>query len=100
MPLLTNDDWRHRFARHVDTANQEFSFQLIAFVFMPEHVHLLVYPTLSDPQLSLYLARVKQPSSAEIHAHLESCRSPLLRTLTVRERPGKECFRYWQEGSG
>ena len=26
--------------------------------------------------------------------------SPLLERLTVRERPGKTAFRFWQEGSG
>src|SRR5262249_36637078 len=25
---------------------------------------------------------------------------PLLGELTVRERPGKHCFRFWQEGAG
>jgi len=27
-------------------------------------------------------------------------RDPLLDRLTVRERPGKWCFRFWQEGTG
>src|SRR5690606_37023852 len=27
-------------------------------------------------------------------------RSRLLQELTVRERPGKSCFRFWQEGPG
>lgn len=31
---------------------------------------------------------------------LATSKSPLLRQLTVRERPGKHCFRFWQEGSG
>jgi putative transposase len=26
--------------------------------------------------------------------------SPLCDKLTVRERPGKTCFRFWQEGAG
>lgn len=26
--------------------------------------------------------------------------SPLVKQLTVRERPGKTCFRFWQEGTG
>jgi putative transposase len=31
---------------------------------------------------------------------LVAVQSPLLRRLTVRERPGKHCFRFWQEGPG
>ena len=37
MPLLSNDDWRLRLSRHVDTAGNECSCELVAFVFMPEH---------------------------------------------------------------
>jgi len=61
MPLLTNDDWRHRLSRYVDQACVEASFDLVAFVYMPEHVHLLVYLTISDPDMGRFLARLKQP---------------------------------------
>jgi len=43
---------------------------------------------------------MKQPTSKEIRKLLEANRSPLLQQLTVRERPGKYCFRFWQEGPG
>jgi hypothetical protein len=62
---------------------------------MPEHVHLLVSPIEPKPKLSLYLARVKQPFSKEIKGLLVERRSSLLRRLTVQERPGQECFRFW-----
>src|SRR3972149_1165021 len=44
LPLLTNDGWRRQLARSIDHANQEAQMPLVAFVFMPEHVHLLTYP--------------------------------------------------------
>ena len=100
MPLLTNDVWREKLARCVEAAGQESSIELVGFVFMPEHVHLLVYPTLPDPSMSRYLARIKQPFSKQIKEVLVGRGSRLLFTLTVRERPGKECFRFWQEGPG
>jgi putative transposase len=46
------------------------------------------------------LARIKQPFSKEIKSTLSATGSKLLARLTVRERPNKECFRFWQEGSG
>ena len=52
------------------------------------------------PNLPLFLARMKQPFSKEIKALLTANRSLLLDKLTVRERPGKMSFRYWQEGPG
>ena len=99
-PLLTNDGWRRHLSRSIDQANQEESVPLVAFVFMPEHVHLLVYPTQPKPDIGRYLARVKQPFSKQIKGLLEEANSPLLKNLTVRERPGKFCFRFWQEGPG
>jgi putative transposase len=97
---LTNDEWRGLLSRCLDEANRESDVQLVGFVFMPEHVHLLVHP--SDPGQSIgrYLARFKQPFSGHIKATLIRHGSELLHRLTVRERPGKTCFRFWQEGSG
>ena len=42
MPLLTNDVWRAMLSVSIDRAVKGHSFRLIAFVFMPEHVHLLI----------------------------------------------------------
>jgi REP-associated tyrosine transposase len=105
MPLLTNDDWRQRLSRRIQSACDELSFDLVAFVFMPEHIHLLVFPTqptldLAAPDLGRFLARLKQPFSKEIKQILIENKSPLLESLTIRERPGKYCFRFWQEGPG
>jgi putative transposase len=48
MQLLTNDRWREHLARSIDDAITVEEFRLVAFVFMPEHVHLLVFPTRPD----------------------------------------------------
>jgi putative transposase len=68
---------------------------------MPEHVHLLVVPLDRDAsRVSRFLARVKQPTSKHIKAILIESNSRLVEQLTVQERPGKQCFRFWQEGPG
>jgi putative transposase len=100
MPLLTNDTWREKLARCIDAAGEKAAIQLVGFVFMPEHAHLLVYPTTPDPPLSRYLAWIKQPFSKQIKDILAEQGSRLLLRLTVLERPGKTCFRFWQEGPG
>ena len=99
MPLLTNDDWLERLARSLDAANQEAGIQLVAFVFMPNHSHLLIHLTDPAQSISRYLARVKQPFSKQIKRLLIEVKSDL-RSLTVQERPRKTCFRFWQEGPG
>ena len=100
MPLLTNDLWREKLARCIEAAGEEAAMELVGFVFMPEHVHLLVYPRSPNPSISRYLARLKQPFSRQIKDILAEQGSRLLPTLTVLERPGKTCFRFWQEGPG
>lgn len=99
-PLLTNDDWCGRLARSLDAACEKTKFQLVAFVFMPDHVHLLVNPREQDPSISHFLDRLKQPFSKEIKSLLSIRPNRLLRQLTVEERPGRTCFRFWQEGPG
>ena len=100
LPLLTNNEWKTKLSRCIDKAGEEESFQLAAFVFMPDHVHLLVVPETSDANISRYLARLKQPFSKYVKSQLEESKSPLADKLTVRERPGKTTFRFWQEGPG
>jgi putative transposase len=100
MKLLTNDTWRGYLSRTIDEAGEQFRFNLVAFVFMPEHVHLLVYPLDKEPPIDRYLAAVKRPVSADVKRDLQRAGSPFLQKLTVRERPGKEAFRFWQEGPG
>lgn len=99
-PLLTNDVWRGILADRLRAACEIECFQLVAFVFMPEHVHLLTLPRNNDAKVSRLFARTKQPTSKSIKQLLETRGSALLDDLTVRERPGKHCFRFWQEGPG
>lgn len=67
---------------------------------MPEHVHLLVWGLRRKEDVSTLLVRIKQPLSSYVRARLEAAKSRLLTRLTIRERPGKTVFRFWQEGPG
>ena len=100
LPLLTNDDWRRKLSRYIDAANECCRWQLVAFVFMPEHVHLLTDPLDDEPDIGAYLQVVKEPFSKAIHKGLVERQSNLLKKLVIRDRPGRECFRFWQEGAG
>jgi putative transposase len=98
IPLLTNDGWRHFLAESLDHAVHGQSCRLIAYVFMPEHVHILIQPMPRDAGIDLFLKALKAPFSRRIKRLLQAVESPLLERLTVRERPGSRCFRFWQEG--
>ncbi len=81
-------------------AETNLSGCLAAFVYMPDHIHLLVFPLTTQADIGTYLAAIKQPLSSFVQSCLKDTKSPLLDNLTVRERPGKFCFRFWQEGPG
>ena len=108
LPLLTNDRWRRWLAESIDDAASSHEFHLNAFVFMPEHVHLLIWPTPGETaaeDISSFLAAVKRPVSRRVKAALsESVASTssqrLRKLLTIRDRPGSTVFRFWQEGPG
>jgi putative transposase len=99
-PLLTHDERREQLARAIDRACENHGWRLTAFVFMPEHVHLLVYPAVGTPKAADLLFAIKRPFSYRIKIQLRDERSPLLQQLTVRQRPGVQAFRFWQEGPG
>src|SRR5437762_2933016 len=48
MSLLIRDDWRAWFSGGIDRTFQKQEWGLIAFVYMPEHVHLLAAPFRDD----------------------------------------------------
>ena len=99
-PLLTNNTWREMLSRSIDAAVERHGYRLAAFVFMPEHVHLLVVPSITSGKIQSLLSALKRPYSFRIKTLLVAARSPLLKKLTVMERPGKMAFRFWQEGPG
>ena len=99
-PLLEDERWKRWLCESIDHACQRYAFRLVAFVLMPEHVHLLVDPTVIPVAIDRLLFAIKRPPSIRIKYELTKANSPLLSELTVQERPGKMAFRLWQEGPG
>lgn len=65
MSLLTNHTWRHELAKYIDNACKNSSIDLTAFVFMPNHVHLLVNPKDEHPDIGV--PGIVQAAVFEIH---------------------------------
>jgi len=120
MSLLTDDSWRKLLCEAIDRAVERHDYRLFAFVLMTEHVHLIVQPRkallnmpavacgtamLDEPaeassDIDELLFAIKRPYSYRIKMQLIEEQSPLLKELTIRQRPGVLTFRYWQEGPG
>jgi len=99
-PLLTNDRWRVMLSTSIDRACQRHRYRLASFVFMPEHVHLLVWPSDADSAVEQLLRAIKRPFSYRVKQLLQQEQHELLEQLTIQQRPGVNTFRFWQEGPG
>jgi len=100
LQLLGCDSRRAELCKAIDAAISRHQFRLLAFVLMPEHVHLLVQPTANGSAVSDLLRSIKRPFSYRIKKQLFENDDSLIRKLTVRQRPGVTTFRFWQERPG
>jgi putative transposase len=66
MPLLTNDVWCAWLAESLVRCVEKHEMALWAYVFMPEHVHLLVKPLRETYDVSGFLKSLKNSSSKRI----------------------------------
>ncbi len=91
-PLLLSD-WRRRLlSRSIDRAMQRHTFRLIGFVYMPEHVHLLVYPEALESRIDRLLYAIKRPFSVRVKARLEQTNDRLLDETHDPRAAGKDEF--------
>jgi putative transposase len=100
LPLLSRDRTRLWLAQAIDAARHRLQFDLWAYVFMPEHVHLLVYPRRPDYRISSILWRIKQPVALRAVYFLAKHSSEWLARLSVKRADGRVERRFWQAGGG
>ncbi len=86
-------------ATNAAAARLKHSFDLWAWVIMPEHVHLQFYPRLSEYDASDILGDIKQPVGEKAIRYLENISSPLLGRLTVVNK-NRTYRHFWQCGPG
>jgi putative transposase len=83
----------------IDEARKELQFALWAYVFMPEHVHLLVYPKETIYDISLILQQIKEPVGRKAVKYLRANAPHWLPRITVK-RGNRLERRFWQAGGG
>jgi putative transposase len=98
--LLADDTACKLLCQSIDRAMARRASRLIAFVLMPDHVHLLVLPASAEPDVDALLFAIKRPFSFRMKRHYQAVGDPLDKQLVVRERARKRAFRFWQEGAG
>jgi putative transposase len=83
----------------LDAARREFEFGLWAYVFMPEHVHLVVCPWRKEYRIAEIRRAIKEPVGRAAMKHLRTHRPDWLPRLT-RQRGKRQERLFWQSGGG
>ena len=83
----------------INAARMRHDFALWGFVFMPDHVHLVICPRGEQYAISRILEAIKRPVGIQAIRHLETISSPWLGKLTRRRGRRTERL-FWQSGGG
>lgn len=87
------------FLNELEKARNLFSFKLWAYVIMPNHIHLLIWPQNSTYKMSTMLQSIKGKTSTYYKKYLAQINPKLYESYLVKEK-GKEIFKFWQAGGG
>ena len=94
--LIDNDAIKARFVAHLGiTLSRYEGVHLLAWVVMPEHVHLILFPQ-EDRPLTPFLTALKRPLAMEVLARWRALDAPVLPRLCGRDGQ----TRFWQPGGG
>jgi putative transposase len=77
----------------------KFRFHLWAYVVMPDHVHLLIWPIEMDYDISKILQAINGITSRR-YSRLLARINPDLRSKYMENKGNREIFRFWQRGGG
>jgi len=94
--LLGTPRWRDNFANLIEVTRQKFQFLMIAWVIMPEHVHLLIRPPLGQDDIVKPLTWLKRESGKAAIGRWRALKAPVLHKLKTPS--GR--YQYWQDGGG
>lgn len=82
LPILTSNQFRSFVTESIEAARAEHGFLLLAYVVMPEHVHIVLYPR-PESKVGHLIGVIKQESAKCIAAVLRQRNSRLLERLSV-----------------
>jgi len=97
-PFLRSERALGYLTEAVASARVQHDFSLWAYVFMPEHVHLLICPNGRDYSISRILQGIKQPVGRKVIRFCQDHSPTGLKWLATGQR--RRQYRFWQEGGG
>ncbi len=97
-PFLKSDRANKMLAEAIERASDVHNFDVWAYVFMPEHIHLMIFPLDEKYSISDILRSVKQSVSRKVINRCKKRNPEMLRHLDTGLRHPK--YRFWQDGGG
>ena len=87
------------FLESFSQASQKYNFQIWAYVIMPTHVHLLIFPKEDNYRIAKILQGIKGPMSTNYRKWLKQNHPSEFEKMCVPFK-GRKVFRFWQPGGG
>jgi putative transposase len=97
-PFLKHDIFCQLLAESVNLSQVKYNFDVWAYIFMPEHVHLLIFPKSEIYSVSDILRSIKQSSSRRITNWCAENDPEFLRHFDTGQTRIKR--RFWMDGPG
>ncbi|MCH9032024.1 MAG: transposase [candidate division Zixibacteria bacterium] len=94
LPLLEPDSAKETFLRELDSSRTKHEFKILAYVIMPQHVHLLIDPV-NEMELGRVIGEIKSRSAREIVAKLRRNDVTVLENLRT-QKGGEERISFWK----
>ncbi len=79
-------------------AKSSLQFDLWAYIFMPDHVHLLIRPRVDEYSISGILQSIKQSAARRVLSHARWHKSEMLNLMGTGQKHTP--FRFWRDGGG
>jgi len=99
-PFLSRDRSCQWLSDAINRAGARHRFHVWAYVFMPEHVHLLLYPIERQYSISRFLESIKLPVTRRAVAFVKKESPDFLSRMLDRQPNGSSAYRFWQRGGG
>ena len=95
-PFFDNEEYCWKLIDSINRARGIHDFHLWAYVIMPEHVHLLIWPQTADYSISNILTSIKLSVSKSIIGKLKQLETDKLKLMRTGER--NRPYRFWMAG--
>lgn len=99
-PFLSSDIFCEWLLEAIEKVRIRHGFHIWSWVFMPDHVHLLIYPTQTIYDISKILWAIKVPVAIQAIAYARKNIPEYLERMIDLQPNGKSTYRFWQRGGG